>query len=104
MVRRPNPHSCNFLPKPRLAERPKLVRSQPGQAFRSRNLIRRLSSRCEKSWVVIVATRPMVGPTVNHKSPRKTRRIVTLALAGASYFLAEFSLRGGLVRRLWGKG
>lgn len=46
----------------------------------------------------------MVGPTVNHKIPRKTRRIVILALAAASYFFAEFSLPGGLVRRLWGKG
>jgi murein DD-endopeptidase MepM/ murein hydrolase activator NlpD len=46
----------------------------------------------------------MVGPPVNWKMPRKKSRVVVLALAVASYFFAEFSLPGGLVRRLWGQG
>jgi murein DD-endopeptidase MepM/ murein hydrolase activator NlpD len=41
---------------------------------------------------------------VKQKMPRKNFRIVILTLAIASYFFAEFSLPGGLVRRLWGKG
>jgi hypothetical protein len=37
-------------------------------------------------------------------TPRTFRRIGVLALMIASYVFAEFSLPGGLVRRLWGKG